>query len=427
MQDMSDKELDDLFKEAAEGFTPPPDTAAWQQMASMLDKSPLKPAGFWNWKTISVFTASGLIAITALWYGLTDREGTNTKTTEQYRSDNATQGISPQQQEQANPANTESFAAAIQLEDESSNLSTVDDSSRRREKSSVAPHVEHDEEEKLISDNSENANAVKHYADVELPVSTTSGDVTDRLSSSDATVNTAPDEVIELPAPVKLDSLVSPGQNVKTDSVTESTEKDSEREENNKAMRLSIKAIVSPDFSSINFFSAGKTGINYGILAGFSFNNRWSVFTGVISSRKLYNTKDVSGNYNLDGYPYPMKEIDGDCRIIDIPLNVYYTFFPDRSFSLRAGLGFSSYIMRTEKYRYLVDYFGNDVYYKKNIKGENNEWFKVMNVSVVVSRKLSNRFSAEFEPFVKAPLAGVGEGKISLVSMGAFVNLKYDF
>jgi hypothetical protein len=60
------------------------------------------------------------------------------------------------------------------------------------------------------------------------------------------------------------------------------------------------------------------------------------------------------------------------------------------------------------------------------VKGENNEWFKVMNVSVLVSKKITNRLSAEFEPFVKAPLAGVGEGKVSLVSMGAFINVKYD-
>lgn len=190
--------------------------------------------------------------------------------------------------------------------------------------------------------------------------------------------------------------------------------------------RLTVKVALSPDFSSINFFSAGKTGWNYGVLAGYSFNNRWSVVTGVISSRKLYETTEVSGSYDFNGHEYPMKSLDGDCRIIDIPVNVYYTFFPERSFSMRAGLGFSSYIMRTENYRYCVDNYGHDAYYEQNVKGKNDEWFKVMNISVLVSRKMTDRLSVEFEPFVKAPLAGVGEGKVSLVSMGAFINLKYD-
>ncbi len=190
---------------------------------------------------------------------------------------------------------------------------------------------------------------------------------------------------------------------------------------------ISIKAVVSPDFSSVNFFSAGKTGINYGLLAGYSFNNRWSVYTGVISSKKLYDTKELEGtSYSWNGHNYPVKELDGDCRILDIPINVYYTFFPEHSFSLRAGLGFSSYIMRKETYVYCVDNYGADVYYAEQVTGKNNEWFKILNLSVAVSKKITNRWSAEFEPFVKAPLAGVGEGKVSLVSMGAFINLKFD-
>lgn len=81
MQDMSDNELDNLFKEAAEGFTPPPDSSAWTQMSAMLDQTPVKPAGFWNWKTITGLTATGIIAVTAVWYGVRDGENSNLKTT----------------------------------------------------------------------------------------------------------------------------------------------------------------------------------------------------------------------------------------------------------------------------------------------------------------------------------------------------------
>jgi len=56
----------------------------------------------------------------------------------------------------------------------------------------------------------------------------------------------------------------------------------------------------------------------------------------------------------------------------------------------------------------------------------NKEWFKVMNVSLILQKKLNNRFYFEFEPFLKAPLAGVGEGEVSLVSLGAFFNLRFD-
>ena len=184
--------------------------------------------------------------------------------------------------------------------------------------------------------------------------------------------------------------------------------------------------MVSPDFSSVNYFSASKSGINYGALAGYTFNSRWSVYTGIISSKKLYTSKDIEKSYASGGHNYPVKKLDGDCRIIDIPVNVYYSFFPERSFSLKVGLGFSSYLMRMETYNYCVDNYGTNAFYEQRVEGENNEWFKILNFSVMAEKKLSNRLSAEFEPFVKAPLAGVGEGKVSLVSMGAFINLKFD-
>ena len=45
---------------------------------------------------------------------------------------------------------------------------------------------------------------------------------------------------------------------------------------------------------------------------------------------------------------------------------------------------------------------------------------------MIVQKRLSNQFSLELEPFLKAPLAGVGEGEVSLASFGAFFNLKFD-
>lgn len=50
----------------------------------------------------------------------------------------------------------------------------------------------------------------------------------------------------------------------------------------------------------------------------------------------------------------------------------------------------------------------------------------MLNISMIVQKKLNNRFALELEPFLKAPLAGIGEGEVSLVSLGAFLNLHFD-
>jgi hypothetical protein len=518
MQNMSDNELDDLFKEAADGFTPPQDESAWKQMADRLDQHAVNTASFWNWKTISAVTVTAVISITSVWYVAGDQEKIS-KTQKKNESNNANQGVVQEQKEQTNPTGKQNLAAAQSLEDKNDDAHTVNQTERNQDKGQIlssnliasnsksvrTQSQEKENEKSLVANNNEVAeggqasnNQIASNTGKVAVIKQSSGKEEDKLqttSNNQASVNSSKgtiaqssgngndnngimstdgrrDESLEKTGVVAIttESIRQAG------IVVNSTEKNNASKSNSSVTRVrtkdeglvatdsvkpvvmseevivdsaardskvadkkdkkakqagvvSIKAVVSPDYSSINFFSAGKTGINYGLLAGYSFNNRWSVYTGVISSKKLYDTKDVEGSYstyNWNGHDYPVKELDGDCRILDIPINVYYTFFPERSFSLRAGLGFSSYIMRKETYVYCIDNYGTDAYYAQQVVGKNNEWFKVMNLSIAVSKKIANRWSAEFEPFVKAPLAGVGEGKVSLVSMGAFINLKFD-
>lgn len=428
MQNMSDNELDKLFKEAAEGFTPPEDTSAWKQMASMLDKAPIVTPGFWNWKSISTLTATGIIAVTATWFAVTNTEDKISKSTGQNGINSATQGVVQEQKEQPHPAGQGNLPPAQSLENKSSDVPAVTKANQKKDANLTdaekSKNAESDRaKNEIISPETDN-----QFQGLEksAPVVSVSSEADSQQNSNLIVPGISPVIIAEEKPIVASDSLNPAINEVRSDSLARDADAADKKDKTKSRGVISIKGTLSPDFSSVEFFSASKPGVNYGLLAGYAFNNRWSVYTGVISSRKLYATKDVEGSYDLDGHDYPIKELDGDCRIIDIPINVYYTFFPDRSFSLRAGLGFSSYIMRRENYVYRVDNYGDDAYYKQQVTGENNEWFKVMNVSVIVSKQFTSRFSAEFEPFVKAPLTGVGEGKVSLVSMGAFINLKYD-
>lgn len=423
MQNMSDHELDNLFKEAAEGFTPPQDENAWKQMAARLDQHAITTAGFWNWKTISGAALIGLVALTGLWYAATNDREEITKFQKKNGSNNATQGVVQEQKEQPHPAGNENLTSAQSVESTGNGTRAVNTVEQVSSNTTV--------QNKNTSISSDKDSTVKTsgetksgYEEPELNrVNINQIPLAEETVVNPERSQSSNDAITEMVT----DSVQSETNEIGTDSTLQVAEPSDKKEDKVKTgSGLSLKAIISPDFSSVKFFSAGKTGVNYGLLAGYSFNNRWSVFTGVIYSKKLYTSTDIEGSYSWDGHDYPMKEIDGDCRILDIPVNVYYTFFPDRNFSLRAGLGLSSYIMRKENYVYCVDNYGSDVYYNQKVRGKNNEWFKVLNVSVAVARKLTPRLSAEFEPFVKAPLAGVGEGKVSLVSMGAFINVRFD-
>lgn len=432
MQNMSDNELDDLFKEAAEGFKPPQDSSAWNQMAARLDQAP-PVSGFWNWKTISVVSVTGILFLTATWYVVTPQKELRTLSDTQYESSNATPGVVQEQKEQTHNAGEENLAPAQSLErkDDGKDAADITEGNATKTSRSKA-NTDRGNLRSVNVATGQDVNAFKQKQVLIENQTNLLAETTPIQQREHASLETSAAQhqtsLTESKSIVVEDSIQTASADIKTDSAQSSdpAERKNEKKKLKSRSGFSVKFAVSPDFSSVNFFSASKPGINVGLLAGYSFNSRWSIYTGVISSKKLYTSKDIEESYSWDGHDYPVKELDGDCRIIDIPVNVYYSFFPERSFSLKVGLGLSSYLMRKETYNYCVDNYGTNVFYEQRINGENNEWFKILNFSVIAEKKLTNRLSAEFEPFVKAPLAGVGEGKVSLVSMGAFINLKFN-
>lgn len=423
MQNMSDNELDDLFKEAADGFKPPQDASAWEQMTVKLDEATPAP-GFWNWKSISAVAVSAIVVLTATWYVVNQNQ--ESFKDEQQGNNNAATNVVQEQKEQTHETGRQNIATAEPLENKSGGNGAVISSLKNKSEIAKRSSQSGVKNGNVSTQQISGQNLISSESLSQTIEQSPEAVVSSNLNYEETVVSVNNnDKKISQEQPIVVDSALTSSQ-VETDSVKQNIKENSKSQKRESRSGFSIKATVSPDFSSVNFFSAGKPGINYGFLAGYSFNDRWSIYSGVISSKKLYTSDEVEGSYSSAGHDYPVKELDGDCRILDIPVNVYYSFFPQRSFSLSVGLGLSSYIMRKETYVYCVDNYGADLYYEQRIRGENNEWFKVLNVSVIASKKITNRLSAEFEPFVKAPLAGVGEGKVSLVSMGAFFNLKYD-
>jgi len=208
-----------------------------------------------------------------------------------------------------------------------------------------------------------------------------------------------------------------------TDSGT--VQKDWKNEKQAASHSWFVKLPVSPDFSSINYSTPGKPGINIGLLGEYGFSRHFSVSTGAIYSKKLYGAKDPDKSYSSGGWTAKASSLDGDCRVLDIPINVTYYIFPESKTNLFVTLGSSSYIMLKEKYVYTVWANQRDYQYEENFSHKNNEWFSMLNISIGVQRRIGEHFFVQAEPFLKAPMSGVGEGKVNLVSTGVFFSLKY--
>ena len=74
MKKLTDKELDSLFKEAAEGYQPPFDAASWEAMADKLDQ-PVKRFAWPRWLTFSLIGV--FIFLTGMWVGISIHNGNN--------------------------------------------------------------------------------------------------------------------------------------------------------------------------------------------------------------------------------------------------------------------------------------------------------------------------------------------------------------
>ncbi|HEY3406168.1 MAG TPA: hypothetical protein VGK59_22430, partial [Ohtaekwangia sp.] len=122
------------------------------------------------------------------------------------------------------------------------------------------------------------------------------------------------------------------------------------------------------------------------------------------------------------------EDLSGDCYMWDIPLNVRYTFAPSRKLTGFISTGLTSYLLSDENYSFQVETgYGGRQQYTMNVKDGNNEWFSMVNVSLGLQQRFSDRFTIQLEPFAKIPLAGIGEGNIQLSSVGCFFAVEYRF
>ncbi|SKC57284.1 outer membrane beta-barrel protein [Ohtaekwangia koreensis] len=217
---------------------------------------------------------------------------------------------------------------------------------------------------------------------------------------------------------------------VKADSIArkitgESLDTTAQKKKQHIASKWYIKLLVSPDFTAIGYNKPGKAGVNAGLMVEYSPMKHWGISIGGIWSKKLYGMNDPGKSYNYGGASFDADYLDGDCRVLDIPINITYYIMPESRLNFYISGGVSSYIMLKENYVYTVWENNTNYYYYENYNNKNNNWFSMLNLSFGLQYRMNNRFMFQVEPFLKAPVAGVGEGKVDLVSIGSFFSLKY--
>jgi hypothetical protein len=178
-----------------------------------------------------------------------------------------------------------------------------------------------------------------------------------------------------------------------------------------------IGVFGAPDFSTVRFQTMKGVGTTFGVVLGYSFNDKWAIESGMSLDRKKYYT---AGEYFKKAVPagYTLLNVDGTCNMLEIPVNVRYNFSTGWGMKWFATAGLSTYLMSKENYNYQVEYNWTTTDSMWNIHKPYQYWFSIVNLSAGFEQRVGKIGSLRVEPYVRIPLSGIGTGKLPIVSAG---------
>ncbi len=189
----------------------------------------------------------------------------------------------------------------------------------------------------------------------------------------------------------------------------------------------SLALLTGVDKSTVKFKYGNDAGYSIGLVAGYHFNDRWSLHTGAIYTTKNYKLegKDFHPSKGSWASYYNIETIDGYCNMWEVPLQVRYKLSGSAKNSIYLNTGLSSYFMNREFYNYL--FYNNGVLTIRSYAYPSNDThvFSIGHLSVVFDKRISNNLSMQWEPYAKIPFSGVGLGNIQLSSFGINLSLVY--
>jgi hypothetical protein len=235
----------------------------------------------------------------------------------------------------------------------------------------------------------------------------------------------------------KQENLASPGNNqTKTNIEAKKIEVNPEDASQPKKTETKIKKskirqqhlyagiITGPDFSTIKLQKIIKTGFTAGVLAGYKLNKNWSIESGFYIDKKTYYS---TGKYFSTKKIYipsytKIENINGDCYMIEVPVNVKYNFKTSPVQHWFAIVGVSSYFMKKEDYAYRYKHYGQLTEKQISYKNSSTNMASIINIGIGYSRDLNKAVTLRIEPYIKLPVKGVGIGSLPITSSGVYLG-----
>jgi hypothetical protein len=189
--------------------------------------------------------------------------------------------------------------------------------------------------------------------------------------------------------------------------------------------QLALTFIGASELNGANSLGDAKSGTNVGLLFSAGIFNRLTVTTGANYSVKPYNT-DIANYHTNYTFKTNPTQIEADCRVLDIPINIDYQLYNKHKNKFSIGTGLSSYIMMHESYQYY--------YADPTTKGpvaftappSGKYFFGIMNLQASYQRQVNSKFGLSITPYLKLPLTSIGYSQVRLQTAGVAVGLNWN-
>ncbi len=191
---------------------------------------------------------------------------------------------------------------------------------------------------------------------------------------------------------------------------------------------LYLNIIGGPDFSTIKGQNVDM-GYSIGLLVGYRFAKKFSAEAGVLWDKKSYYSDGKyfkTNKINLPNY-VTIQNIDGNCKMIEIPVNVRYDFATRKKGSWFVTAGSSTYLMKKEDYNYDYTRYNTPYTGYKEYSNSTNNWFSIINISAGYEKKIGKTSALRLEPYIKIPATGVGIGSMPITSFGIYAGFTKHF
>lgn len=408
MSEWSDKDLEELFRRAANEEEFPYDPEAWRLMEQLLDKRRRRGLLLW-WFHLGI----GLgILVALLWFFWPMNHAP--------MPNQAPRTI--QNEQTTPPASVEPKAQIEPLRKEpATSKESKNSSGRAPEPPAQASKEVHSNAGPSTGLRTAGTNpvAVENTGALEPEEVPSFSNVSPTPAPTPTTTADEPEPPAFLPI-LPLEPLVCPAQRVLASALPPESADSSILEKSTLPSSWGLALLAGGELISIGRDDYNRSNFRIGISVERRYADRYGISLGAHYVR--FNYVADAGEYTPPKGFWTRKiapvRTYGHCTMVELPLELHYYHPLDDGSRLNVSMGMVSFIMVRQRYYYMYDRPDPDLIRKWRGDKPDGYWLSAAMVSAGYQVPLFQHFNLGIRPYAQMPLAGIGHGKVKMYSVG---------